>query len=268
MAEHGVPDTALRVVSDAWLPDHDPVFHYHSGSRGGGALDVVPRLGGAVPGGLFEVDDDAWGALDHKEGAAGQGRYARHDVTVLTSDGRPHEAVTYRVTPSHVQANFVAPAPGYLELARSGLAAFGQSTAQLEAVGLGRPAPALVREVFVYGTLLSGESREHAMRTPGLEGLEPASMTGRLLNLGAYPGLVLDGGGAVEGELWRYPHPSAVLADLDAIEDFLGYGVAGSMYRRALVRAQGRGEARLAWTYVLMDAGAYPVIEGGSWRRR
>lgn len=273
LADRGVGEGALRVIGPSWLPEHAPVFHYHSGSRGGGALDVVPRVGGAVPGALFDVDDDAWRALDEKEGAGGQGRYARHDVTVLTDDGGVHDAVTYRVSAAHVQPRFVAPTLAYVALARRGLEAFGQPLAQLEAVAVGRSAPMLVREVFVYGTLLSGECREPAMRCPGLEGFRAASLPGRLLDLGTYPGLRLDAaasvsGASVSGELWRYADPADVLPGLDAIEDFQGYGRAGSLYRRALVRARVGARQVLAWTYVLMDGRSHPEIPGGCWRGR
>ena len=45
--------------------------------------------------------------------------------------------------------------------------------------------------------------------------------------------------------------PDALLAELDGIETFLGFGVAGSLYRRALVRVRTRGSrSTLAWTYV------------------
>ena len=38
-----------------FLPDYELDFHYESGSRGGGALDVVERPGHVVAGKLFKV---------------------------------------------------------------------------------------------------------------------------------------------------------------------------------------------------------------------
>ena len=45
------------------LPDYELEFHYYSGRRGGGALDVVPLRGHAIVGKLFKSYDD-WNTLD------------------------------------------------------------------------------------------------------------------------------------------------------------------------------------------------------------
>ena len=42
-----------------FLPDYELAFHYESGKRGGGALDVIKKRGHAVAGKLFKVTGDA-----------------------------------------------------------------------------------------------------------------------------------------------------------------------------------------------------------------
>ncbi len=46
--DKGLPAPRLHFVGRAWLPDHRLAFGYHSASRGGGALDLVPEVGFAV----------------------------------------------------------------------------------------------------------------------------------------------------------------------------------------------------------------------------
>ena len=65
-----------------FLPDYELEFHYYSGSRRGGALDVVKLRGHAVAGKLFKVTGDGWGSLDAKEGAPSY--YERKQVEVLS----------------------------------------------------------------------------------------------------------------------------------------------------------------------------------------
>ena len=73
-------------VGPAWLPDHELAFDYHSKSRGGGALNVRPRVGQVVEGYLFRLSVEEWRALDEKEGAPYC--YEKFDATALLSDGR------------------------------------------------------------------------------------------------------------------------------------------------------------------------------------
>ncbi len=76
---------------------------------------------------------------------------------------------------------------------------------------------------------------------------------------GAFPALVLDGSGEVEGEVWRCP--AGVLPRLDRYE-----GVAAGLYARVRVRA---GEHD-CWTYVAGPALAHLLtpelrIPSGVW---
>jgi gamma-glutamylcyclotransferase (GGCT)/AIG2-like uncharacterized protein YtfP len=92
-----------------------------------------------------------------------------------------------------------------------------------------------------------------------------------LLDLGPYPGLVVEGAkGSVAGELYDASEPDALFAELDAIETFRGFGVPGSFYRRAVVRVRRANVASaLAWTYIYAgDRNGCRVIASGDWRER
>lgn len=97
--------------------------------------------------------------------------------------------------------------------------------------------------VFVYGTLRTGGSAGGLLR--GCEHVGASTVEGALYDMGAYPVLVLGGGGRVDGEVWRCP--VATLARLDEYE-----GVREGLYRRVRVEAGGVE----CWTYV-----AGPALE-------
>ena len=79
-----------------FLPDHELDFHYYSGSRGGGALDVIKLRGHAVAGKLFKVTGDGWKSLDYKEGSPKY--YERKQVEVLSENGEPGQGNWYLIT--------------------------------------------------------------------------------------------------------------------------------------------------------------------------
>lgn len=113
-----------------------------------------------------------------------------------------------------------------------------------------------------------GELLEHHDPLEEGKGVVHGTVRGKLLDLGEYPGLLPtdDPHARVHGELYTFFELEKVFGELDAIEDFLGYGVDGSLYHRVLVRVDLDGRERLAWTYVYVGplAGTCP-IESGDW---
>jgi gamma-glutamylcyclotransferase (GGCT)/AIG2-like uncharacterized protein YtfP len=117
--------------------------------------------------------------------------------------------------------------------------------------------------LFVYGTL-------HPSRAPAgiaptvalLKPLGPATLRGRLLNLGAYPGLILPGSDEIPGELFALPDDPAlrarVWAALDAYEDFRPDAPDSSLFTRALTRVTlPDGDSQTAWVYLFNQSVRY-----------
>src|SRR2546425_12286733 len=74
-----------------------------------------------------------------------------------------------------------------------------------------------VRYVFVYGTLRRGEPRDINRLNPAPRWVGLASVPGTLLDLGAYPSLLLGGQGRVRGEV--YEISAELERQLDEIEE-------------------------------------------------
>jgi gamma-glutamylcyclotransferase (GGCT)/AIG2-like uncharacterized protein YtfP len=123
-------------------------------------------------------------------------------------------------------------------------------------------------KLFVYGSLMQGLPAHHLVAgSPGAAKLGPAWIEGRLLDLGEYPGAVLDGGtGRIAGELWELP--ASRLPELDAYEGYAPDDLAGSLFVRRRVNVHRDEQAIRAWTYVVKapPSGA-GTIPGGDWRR-
>lgn len=267
-AERGLDAGLLTPGPAAWLPDHAPAYHYRSRRNRGGALDVVPRLGDAVPGRLFGVRPGGWAALDDKEGHPR--RYERVRVWTVDADGRLREATTYRVTAARREHRFVPPTAAYARRVRDGLVSAGHDPARADALARGEAPPPLVRAVFAYGTLKRGEAAAHRLQSLGPREVAPGSIPGALFDLGPYPGLDPGHrGGRVRGELAFFDDPAGALASLDAYEDFLGWGARGNLYHRIVARARtDDGAAHLAWAYALVGRPNAPLVTDGCWTAR
>ena len=257
----------IRPVGVAWLPDFELAFDLHSRTRGGGVLDIRPRVGQRVAGVLFEVLGEGWKALDRKEGAPNV--YERFETEVIVPGGERLAATTYRASESKRQS-FVKPASEYLEIVRAGLRAHGLDTAMVDAAASNAALPQEIDAVFVYGTLMRGESRFSALAAHEPNCILTAQGPGTLYDLGNYPGLVLTDQREllVEGEFARLERVEEALHALDAIEDFRGFGRPGSLYERTLVDVEvGEDRRRTAWTYVLPEAPTDArAIPSSSWR--
>ena len=127
-------------------------------------------------------------------------------------------------------------------------------------------------QLFVYGTLRPGLARDGlAAPLQALRHLGAARVRGRLLDLGAYPGAVLDAGAAGEivGELLEVTQ-AELLAALDAYEGFDPLRPEDSLFVRteATARCEDGREIRCQiYVYVQARNGAAEVPDG-EWRGR
>ena len=253
-----------------FLPDYELAFHYESGIRGGGALDVVKLRGHAVAGKLFKVTGDGWGSLDAKEGSPSS--YEQKQVEVLSENGELRTAITYVVASGRIEENHVPPRPNYIEIVKRAYDHYGITKAypwakdQLLASAKGKVTKSAVNHLFIYGTLRDGEERSGKLSEFSSKVYKDCKIRGRLIDLPeGYPGLI-SGDGSVVGEIHHTPKIQNVLKILDNdVEDFKGYGEDGSLFHRVLTYSNDIP----CWTYVYAgspDDG--PVIESGDWLKR
>ncbi len=123
--KEGYDPRGMEEICAAYLPRHEMKFHYHSYGRGGGAADVVDvDTDSEVPGALFTLNEQAWEAMNLKEGffpgKEKQNCYEPKPVRVRTEDGFV-EAITYIVVEDMKKSRYVAPTPEYVALIRTGL---------------------------------------------------------------------------------------------------------------------------------------------------
>jgi gamma-glutamylaminecyclotransferase len=113
--------------------------------------------------------------------------------------------------------------------------------------------------LFVYGSLLRGQSNHFWMRAARYLGEASTEPRFELLDLGPFPALVAGGSTAVHGEL--YEVDAVLLARLDVFEDV------PEMYRRDVVQLQGQASAQ---AYLLQPSHAQgrPRVPSGDWRKR
>lgn len=113
--------------------------------------------------------------------------------------------------------------------------------------------------LFVYGTLKQGHYNYRVVEKLVGRVTGGWRVRGTLFDLGRYPGLVLDGGGEVRGELLESGEIGELLRITDEIE--------GDEYERVEVTAESEdGVPRRAWTYrYLADTGGLRRLAGGEW---
>lgn len=123
-----------------------------------------------------------------------------------------------------------------------------------------------VDRLFTYGTLMAGFVRRPLLGPATLEG--PGRIRGSLYDFGDYPGVVLDDGGWVVGELYRVPDLAARLPALDRAEWYDARDESRSLYLRRCIPVEIEpGIAREAWLYVYNGPpGCGRRIPSGDWR--
>jgi gamma-glutamylcyclotransferase (GGCT)/AIG2-like uncharacterized protein YtfP len=117
--------------------------------------------------------------------------------------------------------------------------------------------PVSALKLFVYGSLLQGETAHFRLRGARLIARARTDAAFTLIDMGDYPALVEAGDTVVTGEI--YAVDEGLLAELDEYEE------APAVYQRRMLRAQGHEVI----AYVLPErlAAGKPVIASGDWRR-
>lgn len=115
----------------------------------------------------------------------------------------------------------------------------------------------MATRVFVYGTLMRGESNHHWMRGTRLLGAARSAPRFSLWSLNTYPVLCLGGRHRIYGEVYRLSPEK--LRQLDLLEECPRY------YRRARLPTR----FGIAWFYYQPEppVGSWPLL-AGNWRRR
>jgi len=268
----------LRKFANAFIPDMRLVFNYNSPKRGGGVLNIRNQFGNAVPGALFRIENGnkGWETLDKKELAPTVHRKLK--VTALTEDGRAHDAETFLVSAAVTEGLFVPPDEKYVKIVKQGYAEQGLEKAAenfFEEIAAGKEPPWCINHLFVYGTFMRGECRNHILKsTDVIEFAELASAKGELYDTGkGYPAMVPAAGPAdgpkVSGELFLLKNPRSAFEIVDIVEDFRGYGSQKSVYRRAVIRTETQsGRSVPAWVYMLNgSAEKLSLIATGDWHK-
>jgi gamma-glutamylcyclotransferase (GGCT)/AIG2-like uncharacterized protein YtfP/cation transport regulator ChaC len=275
-AENG-QEYPLKKFANAFIPDMRIVFNHNSPKRRGGVLNIRNQFGNAVPGALFQVvsGDRGWETLDRKELAPSI--HHKLKIAALTEDGRVHDAETFLVSASLTEGMFVPPHEDYVKIVKQGYAEQGltDTAAGIFAeIAAGKEPPWCLTHLFVYGTFMRDECRNHILKsTDVIEFAEASTVTGELYDTGkGYPALAPAGspeGPRVAGELFTLKNPRSAFEILDIVEDFRGYGSQKSVYRRAVIRTETQsGRSIMAWVYMLNGpADNMSLIKSGVWRK-
>jgi gamma-glutamylcyclotransferase (GGCT)/AIG2-like uncharacterized protein YtfP len=117
-------------------------------------------------------------------------------------------------------------------------------------------------KVFVYGTLLVGETNHH-VAAPYLLNVQPGKVNGRLYDVGAYPALIASEEGEVAGEWLTVTEEG--LRDMDALEGYKE-GRDNNEYERVWIQDCEQEIEGYVYVYAKEKAAHLPLIESGSWR--
>lgn len=245
---------SARILGTAVLSDHAIAFGGHS-RRWGGAVATLRAAADEVHGIAYAVSHDELMALDTFEGVPMT--YERTLLPIVVSGGGPIEAHVYRQADARATS---APSASYCELLRAAYFRHGFEASRLAAAIDAAPRPArTAATIFVYGSLLFGESNHEVLRPALWLGVEKTTASYTLFDLGSYPAMVESGHTAISGEV--YAVGVATLRALDRLEGH------PHLYRRVPVTLD---SGRAAEAYVLVDGppNHASVIVTGDWRSR
>ena len=244
------------------IPGYKLTFDTASRSRGGGVLNIAPGDAHVTYAGLYSTNDEGLCLLRRKEGVPH--RYEEVEVSVIKHDGSEIRALTYSV-PQHRSEGYVRPSKSYLRICKQGYESIGIDTQPLLDAADNIPLDPL-RGVFTYGTLMRGERNFPSVQARGVEVALMGQIFGQLSTNGSFPGLDLSVQNFAWGDYFVSKGIEKLLADLDIIEGFKGYGNPSNFYRRTCVWVDvGAVGQRLAWVYV-RDEPFDTLLMSNDWR--
>ncbi len=267
--DNAQPYPLLSFLAKAWLPDYQLLFNYYSSVRKGGALNIRPRTGYAVPGILFKVTEFGREILHLKERAPDF--YQELEVIVLDENGQEHKGFTFTAAPHRHTRKHIPPDAHYRQTVQQGVLQHDLTPSIFHSACQGNEEEDFL-PLFVYGTLMQGEDNHPLLQAWISGNPRKGTVQGELYNLGNFPGMVPCSGKSetkVHGELY-FPEPniSTLLKELDRIEGFTGHGNPGSLYSRTIQEVKTDSETFVAWVYFLRKRVAAPLIDSGDWRKR
>ncbi len=109
-----------------------------------------------------------------------------------------------------------------------------------------------IDHIFFYGTLMrTFPLRARAGIDDWLEYVGSGRVAGVLFDLGSYPGLVVDSGNEVCGEIYRILDPFKLFDRVDTIEDYCATAPSeGEYVRQRMSAILDDGRATIVWGYV------------------
>ena len=245
-----------------FLPDYQLQFPIYSNGRKGGVLDVTQKVGHAVVGKLFEVEN--WDLLDLKEGSPNF--YKRISITVIDENGKTFDAFTYVVN-SKRKNEYEKPNQNYVKIVSDGykefkiLEKFPWAHDNLVSASENKECK-MIDSVFVYGTLRKQEEREQIMNSVSL-GSKNITIKAKMYDIGAFPAITLEDG-IVYGEIHKIKQNPSSFDIIDGVEGFTKYNES-SLYHRILINSS----EGVCWTYVWNNTtDSYKIIQSGKWGTR
>jgi hypothetical protein len=237
-----------KPICHAILPDRELAFTYQSQSRGGGVLDVRPRIGATVIGAVSMIDRELFEVIRRKEGSP----YIPREEWAYTDSGNRILVAFFEVREEY-RKTFVPPSERYLAIVREGYKKVGLSDWSLDAAAAAKPTwferPLMTFEPLAIGCKLAAhlpgwrEDRSamlelfgHRYQWRGQTIIRLASRGGNLI--AAESGFLMD--------------PTNTLAEIDRAICALPNDSQRSGIFRTPVWAGtvDRGKIRTAWCYV------------------
>jgi gamma-glutamylcyclotransferase (GGCT)/AIG2-like uncharacterized protein YtfP len=118
-------------------------------------------------------------------------------------------------------------------------------------------------KVFVYGTLMSGFGANMMLKSTKPLGIDTINGTMHDVNRGGFPGVILDTGNTVQGEVYEV-EDEGVLENLDRYEGFNSDNLPASLYTRHTVQTEG-GHEVLIYQYN-QGVSEDTIVPNGDWR--